>query len=69
MLADLKRDVSVNNYDVTMSIRWKSKDYYDQYLASPSHEEFFPPTKDLVKSTFVFDSYLQPETAAQPPAA
>lgn len=67
-LMDLKRpDVSVNNYDVAMSILWKSKQWYDTYLASPEHEEFFPPAKPLLKSTFVFDSYLRPDAPAPAP--
>jgi hypothetical protein len=67
-LIDLKRDVSQNNYDVAMSILWKSKHWYDTYLASPEHEEFFPPATPLLKSTFVFDSYLRPDAPAPAPA-
>lgn len=67
-LVDLKRDVSLNNYDVAMSILWKSKHWYDAYLASPEHEEFFPPATPLLKATFVFDSYLRPNAPAPAPA-
>lgn len=57
-LADLKRDVSVSNYDIALNILWKDKTFYEQYLKSKSHDDFFPATKGMIKNTQVFDSYL-----------
>ena len=63
-LADMKRDVSVTNYDVAMNILWEGKKYYDSYLKSQSHDDFFPATKGMIADTYVFDSYLLAEPAA-----
>jgi hypothetical protein len=57
-LANLKRDVSISNYDVAMNILWKNKDAYNNYLKSKKHEDFFPATKGMIGDTYVFDSYL-----------
>lgn len=57
-LADMKREVSVVNYDIAMNILWKNKASYDAYLASPSHDAFFPATAGMIQATQVFDSYL-----------
>ena len=57
-LADMKRDVSVVNYDIAMNILWDSKASYDAYLKSPGHDAFFPATNGMIRLTQVFDSYL-----------
>lgn len=64
-LANMKRDVSITNYDVAMNILWKNKKSYSAYLASKEHNDFFPATKGMISDTYVFDSYLM-ET---PPAS
>ncbi|MGO4290267.1 hypothetical protein [Chitinophaga sp. RAB17] len=61
-LANLKRDVSIANYDVAMNILWKSKNDYSNYLKSKDHDAFFPATKGMVSDTYIFDSYV-----AEPP--
>lgn len=57
----LGRAVNVENYDVAVNIKWASKAFYDRYLSSQSHEEFFPTTEGMIKNTYVFDSYLRYE--------
>lgn len=57
-LANMKRDVSITNYDVAMNILWKNKSFYSSYLTSKSHDEFFPATKGMILDTYIFDSYL-----------
>ena len=63
-LADMGRDVSVTNYDVAMSIIWRSKPFYDGYLKSKDHDAFFPATKGMIANTYIFDSYIQPDPNA-----
>ncbi|BAV05881.1 Stress responsive A/B Barrel Domain [Filimonas lacunae] len=58
VLANMKRDVSIANYDVAMNILWKSKNDYSNYLASEQHNQFFPATKGMIADTYVFDSYV-----------
>lgn len=58
VLANMKRDVSIANYDVAMNILWKKKDDYSNYLASKEHDAFFPATKGMIADEYVFDSYL-----------
>ena len=57
----LARAVNVENYDVAVAIEWTSKEFYDRYLHSPSHEEFFPATKGMIEHTYVFDCHLRYE--------
>ena len=57
-LADMKRDVSVANYDIAMNILWTDETFYQKYLKSKSHDDFFPATTGLIKETQVFDSFL-----------
>ncbi len=60
-MADLKRDVSVTNFDVSVDIEWMGKQFYEEYLKSESHKDFFPATQGMIASTHVFDSYLHYE--------
>jgi hypothetical protein len=64
-LANMKRDVSIANYDVAMNILWKSKAAYSGYLKSKEHDEFFPATKGMIADTYIFDSYLMEGTVAE----
>jgi hypothetical protein len=57
-LANMKRDVSITNYDVAMNILWKSKAYYSAYLTSKEHDAFFPATQGMILDTYIFDSYV-----------
>lgn len=58
-LTDIKRDVSVRNFDVGVDIIFESREAYDAYLQSPGHAAFFPATKGMIKQTYIFDSYLK----------
>jgi hypothetical protein len=58
-LTDIKRDVSVRNFDVAVSIIYESKKAYDDYLKSKRHDEFFPATKGMIENTYIFDSYIK----------
>jgi hypothetical protein len=58
-LTDIKRDVSVRNFDVGVDIIYESKQAYDNYLASPEHAAFFPATNGMINGTYIFDSYLK----------
>ncbi|MEP6803079.1 MAG: Dabb family protein, partial [Flavobacterium sp.] len=58
-LTDIKRDVSVRNFEVAVSIVYESKKAYDDYLKSKKHEEFFPATAGMISNTYIFDSYIK----------
>ncbi len=58
-LTDIKRDVSVRNFDVGVDIVYESKQAYDEYLKSKLHDEFFPATAGMITDTYIFDSYLR----------
>jgi len=58
-LTDIKRDVSVRNFDVGVDIIYESKKAYDDYLKSKGHDDFFPATKGMIDHTYIFDSYLK----------
>lgn len=58
-LTDIKRDVSVRNFDVNADIIYESKEAYDEYLKSKEHHDFFPATAGMIDNTYIFDSYLK----------
>lgn len=58
-LTDIKRDVSVRNFDVAVSIIYDSKKAYDDYLKSKEHDAFFPATAGMIANTYIFDTYLK----------
>jgi len=58
-LTDIKRDVSVRNFQVAVSIVYESKKAYDHYLKSKKHDEFFPATAGMIANTYIFDSYIK----------
>lgn len=59
VLTDIKRDVSVRNFDVNVDIIYESKQAYDDYLQSKDHHDFFPATAGMISNTYIFDSYLK----------
>ena len=61
-LTDIKRDVSVRNFDVGCDIVYESKQAYDDYLKSALHEDFFPATEGMIDNTYIFDSYLKSQS-------
>ncbi|UAY56184.1 Dabb family protein [Arachidicoccus terrestris] len=58
-LTDIKRDVSVRNFDVGMDLIFESRKAYDEYLLSPGHAAFLSATRPMIKQTYIFDSYLK----------
>lgn len=58
-LTDIKRDVSVRNFEVGVSIIYESKEAYDEYLKSKLHDGFFTATAGMIDNTYIFDSYLK----------
>jgi hypothetical protein len=57
-LANMKRDVSITDYDVAVNILWKNKAAYSAYLTSKEHLAFFAATPGMIADTYIFDSYL-----------
>ena len=58
-LTDIRRDVSVRNFDVNVDIIYESKNAYDEYLQSQEHKDFFPATAGMISNTYIFDAYLR----------
>ena len=54
-----KRDVNIRDWDVSLHIVFKSKDYHDQYQKAPDHYKFIDENKDNWKSVRVFDSFIK----------
>ena len=54
-----KRDVNIRDWDVSLHIVFKSKDYHDQYQKAPDHYKFIDENKDNWKSVRVFDSFVK----------
>ena len=53
------RDVNVRDWDVSLHIVFKSKDYHDQYQNASDHHKFIEENKDNWKSVRVFDSFVK----------
>ncbi len=54
-----KRDVNIRDWDVSLHIVFKSKDYHDQYQKAPDHYKFIDENKENWKSVRVFDSFIR----------
>ena len=54
-----KRDVNIRDWDVSLHIVFKSKDYHDKYQKAPDHYKFIDENKDNWKSVRVFDSFIK----------
>jgi hypothetical protein len=53
------RDVNIRNWDVSLHIVFKNKDYHDQYQEASDHHKFIDENKDNWKSVRVFDSFIK----------
>jgi hypothetical protein len=53
------RDVNIRDWDVSLHIVFKSKDYHDQYQKASDHHKFIDENKDNWKSVRVFDSFIK----------
>ena len=54
-----QRDVNVRDWQVSLHIVFKNKDYHDQYQQAPDHHKFIEQNKDNWKSVRVFDSFIK----------
>ena len=54
-----QRDVNVRDWQVSLHIVFKNKDYHDQYQSAPNHHKFIEQNKDNWKSVRVFDSFIK----------
>jgi hypothetical protein len=54
-----QRDVNVRDWQVSLHIVFKSKDYHDQYQQAPDHHKFIEQNKDNWKTVRVFDSFIK----------
>jgi len=54
-----QRDVNVREWQVSLHIVFKNKDYHDQYQEAPDHHKFIEENKDNWKSVRVFDSFVK----------
>ena len=53
------RDVNVRDWDVSLHIVFKSKEYHDRYQNASDHHKFIEENKDNWKSVRVFDSFIK----------
>jgi hypothetical protein len=54
-----ERDVNVRDWQVSLQIVFKSKNYHDQYQKAPDHFKFIEENQDNWKSVRVFDSFIK----------
>ena len=54
-----QRDVNVRDWQVSLHIVFKNKDYHDQYQKAPDHHKFIEKNKDNWKTVRVFDSFIK----------
>jgi hypothetical protein len=54
-----QRDVNVRDWQVSLHIVFKNKDYHDQYQNAPDHHKFIEENKDNWKTVRVFDSFIK----------
>ena len=54
-----QREVNVRDWQVSLHIVFKSKDYHDQYQKAPDHHKFIEQNKDNWKSVRVFDTFIK----------
>ena len=54
-----QRDVNDRDWQVSLHIVFKSKDYHDHYQKAPDHHKFIEQNKDNWKSVRVFDTFIK----------
>lgn len=59
VLTDIKRDVSIRNFNLGVDLIFDSRMAYEQYLRRPGYESFFPATRKMIKNTYIFDAYTR----------
>ncbi len=58
-IEELDRNVNVKDWQVSLSITFKNKDYHDQYQQAPDHLKFIEENKTNWKTVRVFDSFIR----------
>jgi len=59
LVEEHKRDVNIRDWDVSLHIVFKNKDYHDQYQKASDHYKFIDENKENWKSVRVFDSFIK----------
>ena len=54
-----ERDVNIRDWQGSLHIVFKSKDYHDQYQNAPGHHKFIEQNKANWKSVRVFDTFVK----------
>ncbi len=56
---DLKRDVNVTDFDVSLHVVFKTKEDQDRYQTAPRHLKFIEGNRENWEKVRVFDSYVE----------
>jgi hypothetical protein len=59
LAADLKREVNVTDFDVSLHLVFKTKVDQDRYQKAPRHLKFIEENRDNWEKVRVFDSYVE----------
>ncbi len=59
LAGDLKRDVNVRDFDVSLHIVFKTKEDQDRYQTAPRHLKFIEENRENWEKVRVFDSYVE----------
>jgi len=54
-----ERDVNIRDWQVSLHIVFKSKDYHDQYQKAPDHQKFIEENKENWNTVRVFDTFVK----------
>jgi hypothetical protein len=54
-----ERDVNIRDWEVSLHIVFKNKNYHDQYQKAHDHYKFIDENKENWKSVRVFDSFIK----------
>lgn len=53
------REVNVRDWDVSLHIVFKNKEYHDLYQKAPDHQTFIAQNSETWKTVRVFDTYIR----------
>jgi len=59
LAGDLRREVNVTDFDVSLHIVFKTKEDQDRYQTAPRHLKFIEENRDNWAKVRVFDSYVE----------
>ncbi len=59
LAGDLKRDVNVTDFDVSLHVVFKTKEDQDRYQTAPRHLKFIEENRENWEKVRVFDSYVE----------